>query len=262
MGLFDFFKKTQEPKSQESKILLAMPIFNNGDSFDVDKIIAHFESHWGIKPLDKEGNNEVASFKIDGETLALAEMQVQIPRADIEGTAQYAYNWPKALDDLKHHTGHAFATLMAGQKSRRERCEILSKVLYSIFKTSDAIGVYLGSESLLIPKKQYIDSMDLLENGDFPVSLWVYIGLRKLETGNCAYTYGLKEFNKQEIEIVNSKLSLEDLYEFLLNICAYIITSDVTLKSGETIGLSQEQKIPVMISKGRFVEGESIKLTL
>ncbi|TFF36852.1 DUF4261 domain-containing protein [Mucilaginibacter psychrotolerans] len=261
MSLIDLFKR-KKTKKQECKVLLAMAIFNNGDSFDVHQIIAHFESHWGVKPLDKEGNKEVASFRIDGETVALAEMQVQIPWADIEGTAQYAYNWPKASEDLKHHTGHAFATLMAGQKSRRERCEILSKVMYSIFKTSGAIGVYLGSESLLIPKKQYIDSMDILENGDFPVSLWIYIGLRQLETGNCAYTYGLKEFNKQEIEIINSKLSLEDLYEFLLNISAYIIGNDVTLKSGETIGLSQEQKIPVIISKGSFVEGESIKLSV
>ena len=69
-------------------------------------------------------------------------------------------------------------------------------------------------------------------------------------------------FGKQEIEIINSKLSLEELYEFVANIATYVIDSDVTLKSGQTLGYTEDQKVKITSSKGVFVDGESLKLVL
>jgi len=72
----------------------------------------------------------------------------------------------------------------------------------------------------------------------------------------------LTAFGKQEIEIINSKLSLEELYEFVANIATYVIDSDVTLKSGQTLGYTEDQKVKITSSKGVFVDGESLKLDL
>ncbi|WP_183573176.1 DUF4261 domain-containing protein [Mucilaginibacter sp. X5P1] len=260
MSLFNLFKKNTKPQASENNILLAMPIFNNGDSYDINNIIENLKSHWGFDVTDIEGDNNAVAFNINGETIALAYIPVQIPWDDIEGTAKYAYNWPNASEELKDHGGHAIVSIMSGQKSPLERFKILSKVLYSILITSDAVGVYQGAQSLLIPRNQYLDNIDVLENDDIPVTLWVYIGLKKLTTGNCAYTYGLKEFNNQEIEIIDSKLSLEELFDFLFNITSYVLCQEVTLKIGETIGLTADQKIAVTSSKGEFVKGQSIKL--
>jgi len=239
-----------------------MPIFNNGDSYDINNIIENLKSHWGFDVTDIEGDNNAVAFNINGETIALAYIPVQIPWDDIEGTAKYAYNWPNASEELKDHSGHAIVSIMSGQKSPLERFKILSKVLYSILIASDAVGVYQGAQSLLITRNQYLDNIDVLEKDDIPVTLWVYIGLRKHKTGNSAYTYGLKEFNKQEIEILYSKLSLEELFDFLFNITSYVLSQDITLKIGETVGLTAEQKIAVNASKGEFVEGQSIKLKI
>lgn len=263
MSLFDFFKKkTKEttPQKQESNILLAMPMFNNGDGYDVNKIIADLASHWGLDAADIEGDDNVTSFSINGETVVIAHMPIPIPWADIEATAQYAYNWSKATEELKEHTGHAIVSILAGSENSLKRFSILSKVLCSILHTSNTVGVYQGSQSLLIPRTQYLSYSELLENGDIPVMLWVYIGLRKLDTGNCAYTYGLKDFQKQEMEIIDSAQSLEELYNFILNITSYVIDHNVTLKDGETIGSTAEQKIAITSSKGQFVEGDSLKL--
>jgi hypothetical protein len=261
MSLFSFFKK--KPKAQsppETNILLAMPMFNNGDGYDVDKVIADLASQWNLTATDIEGDQDVTTFGINGETVAIAYMPVPIPWADIEGTAQYAYNWTKAAEELKEHTGHAIVSIMAGQGSTLERFTILSKVLCSILNVSDAVGVYQGSQSLLIPRQQYLNHTEELQNGDVPVMLWIYIGLRKIATGNCTYTYGLKDFQKQEIEIIDSAQSLDELYGFMSNIAAYVIGNDVTLKAGETLGSTAEQKMPITLSKGRFVEGESLKI--
>jgi hypothetical protein len=262
MSLFDLFKKEPKSKDPENNILLAMPIFNNGDSYQINKVIENLKSQWGFEITDIEGDDEAASFNISGESIVLANMPAQIPWGDIEGTAKYAYNWPSALKDLKEHTGHAIVSIMTSQKSSIDRFRILSKVLDSILITSNAIAVYQGSQSLLIPRQQYLSYIGELEENGSPVMLWIYIGLKKIETGNCAYTYGLKDFQKTEIEIVNSKLSLEELFDFLFNISSYIIENNIILKNGETIGLTADQKIPIKLSKGQFVEGKSLKLEI
>lgn len=151
---------------------------------------------------------------------------------------------------------------MKGQKSQLERFRILSTLLCSILKTSNSIGVYQGNQCLLIPKEQYLTYIDELKVERSPVILWIYIGLRESKTGNSAYTYGLSTFKKYELEIVNSKLELEELHSFLLNISAYVIENNITFNVGETIGYSNDQKIKITLSKGEFVEGQSIKIDI
>lgn len=259
MGLFSFFKKETKQQVTESDILLAMPIFKNGGSYEIKKVIDDLISVWDIEVTNIEGDDQVTSFDIEEETIAIASMPVPIPFDDIEGTAKYAYNWPKAAEELKDHTGHAIVSMMGGKSSTLNRFRIMTKVLHAILVTSDAVGIYKGSQSLLILRLQYIKEV---EQNDTPISLWVYIGLRKNQNKNSAYTYGLKEFGKQELEVVDSFLSMEDLYNFLANVAHYIISNNVTLKNGETIGSTVNEKITIKASKGVFVDGVSLKLEI
>lgn len=263
MGLFDFFKKKEQPKeTKKSNILLAMPMFNNGETFELEKVTDYLKNNWNTSISDVNGEGRIVTFSIQGETIALATMPTQIPWDDIEGTAQYAYNWVSASQDLKNHNSHIIVTLMSNKNSELERFKILTKVLSSIIATTNCLGVYQGSQSLLIPRQQYLDSSDALKTNQIPLDLWVYIGLRKGENGNSAYTYGLSAFDKLEMEFINTKLDLEEMYNFLGNICAYVINSNVTFRSGETLGYTAEQKIKITKSKGVFVEGESFKFEI
>jgi len=261
MSLFNLFKK-ESPEPKQSNILLAMPMFNDGKSYHLDKVIDNLKEFWSLDVTNIGGDGEVAVFNVAGEEVALANMPVKIPLGDIKGTAKYAYNWPLALKDLEKHSGHAIVSVMASQNNPVERFKILSKVLGSILMTSEAVGVYQGSQSLLIPRSQYLGHLKSLEEGEIPVMLWIYLGLRETATGNCAYTYGLKDFQKTEIEIIDSKLSLDELFDFLFSITSYVIGSDITLKSGESIGLTAEQKVPIRLSKAQFVGGQSLKLEI
>lgn len=263
MGLLDIFKKTPSNKdSSQNQVILAMPMFNNGDKYELSAIIENLKTFWDLNVTEVTGDDHSAAFKIDGEMVAITFMPVQIPWDDIKGTAQYAYNWTTAEEDLKEHDGHAFVTLMAGTKSPFQRFQILSKVLCSILTTSNAIGVYQGSQSLLIPKDQYLENIEELKEGGSPISLWVYVGLRPSESGNSVYTYGLTFFDKPEMEIINSKLELEEIFNFISSITSYVIEGNVTFNDGETIGFTEEQKIKITSSKGQFVEGQSLKLEM
>jgi hypothetical protein len=57
-------------------------------------------------------------------------------------------------------------------------------------------------------------------------------------------------------------MSRGDLHEFILPVLNYILSFDVTLKNGETIGFSEEQKIKITESKAVYLDGNSLKLEL
>ncbi|PIF33443.1 uncharacterized protein DUF4261 [Flavobacterium sp. 9] len=263
MGLFSFFKKEKTNlEKNENSILLAMPMFNNGERYNINDVIEKLKTFWNLTISDFTGDDNSAIFKIDGEMVALAYMPAPIPSEDIEGTAQYAYNWQTAAEDLKNHNGHAIVSIMSSQKNQKERFTILSKLLCSILSTSNAIGIYQGSQSLLISKSQYLENIDEIKQQGIPLALWIYIGIRPSEKGNSIYTYGLTEFAKQEMEVINSKLHIEELYDFISNISTYVINSNVIFKNGETLGYTENQKIKITSSKGQFIEGQTLKLEM
>lgn len=261
MGVFDFFKrKVAKPKDPSSSILLAMPMFKEGDSFELSEVVAHLKGFWESEVSDVSGDKQSAVFSIDNVRVALAFMDIPIPWGDIESTAQYAYNWRKAEEELKDHTGHAIVTVLEGDQSAFEKNRVMSKLICSVLATSKAVGIYKGTQTLLIPRDQYLSFIDLIKEGSAPVPIWVYVGLRTLPSGNSAYTYGLNNFGKREMEIIDSSSSLEELYGLLMNISAYVIERNIEFNDGETIGETEEQKIKLKKTKGRLVEGEVFRL--
>ncbi|NDW17886.1 DUF4261 domain-containing protein [Dysgonomonas sp. 216] len=272
MGIFDFFKKkTQdttpsktESENSESRILLAMPMFKNNESYNIQKVIEHLKSFWQVEITEDEGaSDETAVFNIDGQMVAIAKMPAPIPYEDIVSVASYNYLWPNALDVLKDHTGHVIVTVMSGDLTPVDRFRILSKMLVSILSTSNCVGIYQGNETLLLSKEYYLNCVEDLQSGSIPVPLWVYIGVRVNDENKVSiYTYGLTNFYQNEMEIIESDKDAQELYNFILNITSYVIENDVTLKDGETIGYSADHKIAIKVSKGVFVEGKTIKFEL
>ncbi|MBK7220751.1 MAG: DUF4261 domain-containing protein [Saprospiraceae bacterium] len=263
MGLFDLFKKKEVvADNKQSEVLLAMPLFTQGNRYQLNAVLDDLKNHWSLNVSFVQGDDDSAVFAMDGENIALAFMSVPIPGDEVAGCAQLAYNWKTAMEDLKEFSGHAIVSILAGKKSALERAVLLTKVLASILRTSKAVGVYQGNQSLLIPKNQYLSSAEELKEGSQPIDLWIYLGLRKTESGNSLYTYGLKSFDKVEMEIIDSKLGLDELYGFITNICSYLIENDVTFKHGETLGYTEDQKIKITLSKGHFLEGQTLKLDM
>jgi len=237
-----------------------MIMLNDDNSFKVDTFIEDFEGHYGVNIQEPTGDSTSFVFKINDEVAAIGHMPVPIPPGDLEGTAQYAYNWRTALEDTKAHKSHLIVSLMQGAQHQIKRFKTFTQVLCSLLRTTNAIGVYKGNQSLLIPKDDYLNEAELMSDEYLPLGLWIYFGLRVTDKGNSGYTYGLKEFNKTELEILNSSKSLEDIRGFLFNIAHYVLDYDVTFQDGQTIGASEEERIAISFSKGQFLEEDTFKI--
>lgn len=269
MGLFNWLKKEQSKSSEEVKkenensLLLAMPMFENGEKYSIEAVLHYLREQGEYEIEGTDYNDTTAVLTANGTMFAIAFMPTAIPRNDIENTAQYAYNWKTVLEDCKAVDSHAIVSVLEGTMDVVERHVLLSRILYAILVTTPScVGIYQGSQTLLIPREQYLDYEEEIKEGKIVVPLWIYIGLRSTEEGNSIYTYGLRAFDKQEIEVVNSALELEELYSFLVNISSYVIGSNVVFKHGETLGYTTEQKINIISSAGVFVEGETLKLEM
>ena len=255
-----FWKKKKLDKPQDNKIILGMILLQDANTFEIDTFSNDFLNLYGDNIQEPTGDNSSFVFTVDGEMIAIAHMPVPIPSGDIEGTAQYAYNWQTALEDANKHKSHLIISLMKGRQDQIKRFKIFTKVICSFLRTTNSIGVYKGNQSLLIPKEDYLSEAELMSDEYLPLNLWIYFGLRTTDYGKSGYTYGLKEFNKTEIEVLNSSKSLVDIRGFLFNITHYVLEYDVTFQDGQTCGLSEEEKIAISISKGEFVDGETLKL--
>ncbi len=89
---------------------------------------------------------------------------------------------------------------------------------------------------------------------------WLYFGLREDQGKRSVYTYSMADFGKSEMEIVDSERTMSDLSEMLFNVSHYVIASDVTLNSGETVGSTADQKLKIERSKGKYLPGETLKI--
>lgn len=266
MGLFDVFKRKKikdvESKAEENKLIIAMPMFGDKD-YSLEKVIEDLKAYWGLTISEVTGDDETAILNINGETVAIGFMPAPIPQPELESMFSYSYLWKNAENEVKEHKYHAIVSILGSTTIVVERYKILTRLIASIFRTTpSAIGLYQGDQTLLLPKPLYLDFADFLLEDDLPIPLWIYLGVVNEEKSSNIYTFGLKEFNKKEIEIINSSMKGSELYDFMLPVLSYILGSDVTLQNGETIGFTAEQKIKIKESKGVYLEGNTLKFEM
>lgn len=255
-----FLKKKKAETKVEGKVVLGMIMLFGETSFDLDSFVRDYNSCFDDKIQKLSGDNSSSAFKLANEMVSIAHLPFPIPWGDIEGTAEYAYNWQTVLDDTKEHKSHLIVSIIQGGRDQIKRFGIFTQVICSLLRVTNSIGVYQGTQSLLIPKQDYLIEAALMNNEYLPLNLWVYFGLHTSDNGHSGYTYGLKEFNKTEMEILNSSKSLGDIKNFLFNMAHYVLEYDVIFKAGQTCGLSADEKIAIDFSKGKFVEGDTFKL--
>ena len=63
-----------------------------------------------------------------------------------------------------------------------------------------------------------------------------------------------------ELEIIDSKQQPDQVVSFMFSIEEYVLSEHVELKDGETIGFSEEQKLPISVGDGVSIKGITAKI--
>ena len=230
--------------------------------FDAEKYVKNLKEDWGMSydfEITHDNNTIIADN--NGMILTASLMPAPIPDNEAIEQAKTNYRWDGAVEAAEKHKAHLLVSVInRGDMDNIEGAKHYVKLLANATKQEGCLGInILGT---VIHPQMYYDFAKLYdENDDFPIENIVYIGLYGDENNTVSgYTYGLEQFGKKEIEIIKSSEEAEEVYNFLASISDYIITSDVVLNDGETIGFSEEQKIQISVSKGIALDGETVKL--
>ena len=154
-----------------------MILLKDVSSFEINNFCNDFTNNSGYHINEPTGDNSSFIFTVEGETVGIAHVQAPIPSNDIEGTAQYAYNWRNALEETKEHKSHLIVSIMQGGQDQIKRFKIFTQVLCSLLRITNSIAVFKGSQSLLIKKEDYLSQAELMSNQYLPLNLWIYFGL-------------------------------------------------------------------------------------
>ena len=230
--------------------------------FDAEKYVKDLKEDWNLDyefEITQEDNTIIADY--NGMIMTASLMPAPIPDNEAVEQAKTNYRWKEAVEAAEKHKAHLLVSVInRGDVDNIEGAKHYVKLLANATKQEGCLGInILGT---VIHPQMYYDFAKLYdENDDFPIENIVYIGLYGDENNTVSgYTYGLEQFGKKELEIIKSSEEAEEVYNFLASISDYIITSDVVLNDGETIGFSEEQKIQISVSEGIAVDGETIKL--
>ena len=235
----------------------------NETKFDRNKFLKDLKEDWKITlDLGDDSENKEKDMLVGnvGDIMvAVALMPAPIPNNEAVDNAKTNYRWKDAVKVAEEHKAHILVSLLR-EPNLVEGAKLYTKIISALTKQDNCTGInVLGT---VLNPDMYRDFTKYYEENDmFPVENMIFIGLYASEGEKInAYTYGMEGFGKKEMEILSSSQSPEDVYYFLQGVADYVITSDVILQDGETIGFSAEQKIPISQSKGIAVNGTTLKL--
>lgn len=235
--------------------------------WDKKALIKELKEHWklAIKPDAKkeagQGSGE------EENSLAFCHQGAEVivkfvpePAAEdaMERAARRNYTWRNAVASVKRHCAQLSVRVCLGELSAMEAGSLLVKVVAACCEQPGAIGVY--ANGTVYQKEQYKHFSGMARAGVFPVQNLVWMGHYNGKKGLCGYTFGLRQFGYDEIEVLNSTASEQELDDFLLRLTNQIVYHNVVLKHGEIIGFQAWHRLAVTRSRGVAVPGESIKV--
>lgn len=236
-------------------VLLSTP------EFDEEAFRAALKEDWDIEypeEADDEEHEGTIVFHVNEMMVTVGLIETKVP----DGEAEYWANSnfmtrEKSIAAAQKHQAHLIVAVLGGDKPLQAG-ELYVKVAASCLKASNALGIY-ECGTVWLPE-DFIRSAMFIKEGEIPLPVLVFIGLYQDEKGVSSWTNGLRAFGKEELEVIASSQSSMEVYDMMMNISAYLLEQGATLRDGETIGLTAEQKLTITLSEGVNVEGKSLKI--
>lgn len=232
------------------------------NTWDKAKLVSDLKLDWDIElpQEDTEADGDTIVTDISGYRVAISKFPVPVPNGEAELNAQNNFLWADAVAVTKTHQAHIVVAVLGDGEDVREKGLIYTEIMAACCKQETAIGVF--TSGVVFEPTHYLQSAQMIKEEILPIFNWIWFGLYQTEKGISAYTYGMDVFGKHEVEIIEADAEPGDVYEFITAIVGYILSADVTLQDGETIGNAEDDKHQITLSRGiALPEQETLKIT-
>ena len=240
---------------KEGNVLAGFVLYKDAN-MDWARFKKYLKEDWDMDVQDEVKDNAIV-FHADDMVVACSLMPSPIPDNEAETFAANNIMWKDGAAEAAKHQAHVMVAVM-NKFDAMDQAELFAKVACCLLKLDNAIGIY--KNPTVYEKQFYVDFAETIKKGEMPVPILVYTGMYLGKDGLCAFTQGMKYFGKDEMEIVNSKQQPDKLISFMFSIEEYVLSEDVELKDGETIGFTEEQKLPISVGEGVSITGTTVKI--
>ena len=232
-------------------------------AFDAELLVKTLREEWNISIPAEDADAEKQSVvsEIDGMMAAVSLMPAPIPNGEAVSNARTNFRWPEAVAVAEAHKAHLMIAVLRREQNAMDAGKLFVKLCAACLAQPNATGANVVG-SVLAPDFYCDFAKHCHANGEFPLMNLVFFGMyqREVGAGISGYTYGMTAFGKQELEVLDSEHQPSEVFDMLHNVASYVLESDVTLRDGETLGYSAEQKLPITESKGAAVDGMTLKI--
>ncbi|MEG2506581.1 MAG: DUF4261 domain-containing protein [Longicatena sp.] len=261
MQIYNHTKKTIKKalinENLENLVLLASAYWNK------QKFLEDFHTDWnmgeqvGIESID---DKDSLVLEVDGIELEIILFYNPIPKVLIMRGAKINYMWEDAVEVAKQHRAYLNFTIRTETKSKIACETLLTKAIFTCLKQKEALGVFVNE--VLLQRVYYCDMAALLKDAKNPIMNWIWFGINQYDSYIGYYTYGMKKFdmNEMEIYIKTSNSNLNSVRVLLISIVSYVLSKNINLHSGEIIKLKGKGNLNVTLSEGKAIEGMSLKI--
>ncbi len=240
---------TAEDKDSDSKGTFAGFVLLSDVGWDKAQLVHDLKEKWNISvEEDAKTSEDALVFEVGDMIAALSLMPAPIPNGEAELNAENNYMWPQAVEVAKAHKAHIMVAVLGKEENLLERGKLYAKLVAACCRQKNATGVY--TSGVVFEPRFYEGFADMMREGKLPIFNWIWFGLYRREGGMCGYTYGMDVFGKDEMEVLDTDAEPEELQNFLASLVSYVLEYDVTLRDGETIGFSADDKHAIIRSAG------------
>jgi hypothetical protein len=258
---FDLFRKNKPEREAEPKTALCFVLCRAktpGDLSHASQVVSEVFGPGHSAEYDEKNFVTVAR---GGDVIGfLAHMPVPIPGGEAEDNADGNFMWPNGREEAAAHASHVVVMQKDDQaRTPVQSALVLSKLALASLRIFDGLGVYWGNASVCNSRKVFEDFCEDISEQSLAVPVWLRFQLvGGSESAIGMYTLGMDQFGLMDIEVEQSKLNIQELFEFVANLAHYLILSGPIISDGSTVGGTPDEKIlvrhrPSLIDKSRKV---------
>lgn len=239
-----------------SAVLLSRAVWDSG------RLLADLGEDWGIRLTDVKFKDNVMAASYGSDMISVSMISSPVPDGEAEYYARYCRAWPEAENEVRKHVAHLLIAVVFDDTVEGseliERAELWTKMIASALKQEHALAAY--SDGMVSKPETYISVAENMRSGMLPILDWVCFERYTHDGLDGIYTYGLRKFGHDEMEVY-AKADCNDIFEFVLVLVEYVLGYNVTLRDGETIGFEDDgQRLAIKRSRGIAIDGYTLKI--
>lgn len=256
-----FAQKKDQPNAPEQKVVSGTILLNDKTAPDATALLASLKKDWKLKADSVNTTDKTIVFSSENATVMIAFLDYPVPPVEIRTAARLSWLWKNSAAEALQHQSQAVVSVIGAAAKTADLYRLFTKVAAGVLEKSNASGFYMSSQYLLLSKEFYVQAArNMRDNKTIPLYCWVYFGMNQENEMGSGYTYGLQEFGLQEMEIVNSKQSMQEAHAVLYDAAMTVIQYNLKLYNGQIFSTLEGQKLKATLSKAAFQEGETMKL--